>query len=110
MLDYFKTIWPAFNDKNLIRTTYRKKNPELPIKYHISDTQIIELKDGNLALVGKHIKRTILEISDDKDQGFIGEPEDSAPYSTFIILLHNHRVIHLPTKLVLRIYVALQQL
>ena len=51
MLDYFKKIiWPAFNDKNLIRTTYRKKNPELPIKYHISDTQIIELKDGNLAL------------------------------------------------------------
>lgn len=104
MLNYFeKIIWPAFNDKTLIRKTYKRNDKKLPIRYHISDVKIVELDNGNnLALIGKHIKRTILEISEDykPDKGFIGESETkpSAPYSTFIILLNNHRVIYFPNK------------
>lgn len=103
MLNYFeKIIWPAFNDKSLIRKTFKKNDKNLPIRYHISDVKIVELDNDNLALIGKHIKRTILEISEDykPDEGFIGESETkpSAPYSTFIIILNNHRVIYFPNK------------
>ncbi len=103
MLEYFeKIIWPAFNDKNLIRIYKNNRKKELITRYHISDIEIIEMTDGNLALIGKHIKRTILDISEDysADKGFFGQPElkPSAPYSTFILLLKNHRLIYFPNK------------
>lgn len=101
MLHFFKDIiWPALNDKSLIRVT--KKDKVIHTKYHISDLKIVEVANGSLALVGKHIKRTLLEISPDyaTDKGFFGTDaiKPSAPYSTFIILLNNHRVIYFPNK------------
>lgn len=101
MLHFFKDIiWPALNDKSLIRVT--RKDKLIHTKYHISDLKIVEVADGSLALVGKHIKRTLLEISPDytTDKGFFGKDDikPSAPYSTFIILLNNHRVIYYPNK------------
>lgn len=103
MLQYFeKILWPAFNDSNLVRATHKRKNKSLPIKYYISDVKIIKLEDDNFAIIGKHIKRTILEISEDyqPNKGFIGEAkfEPSAPYSTFILLLNNHKLIYFPNK------------
>lgn len=98
MLEYFTDlIWPSFNNINIYRESKDKKT-----RFHISDVKIIELPDNNFALVGKHIKRTILEISPDFSiqKGFFGasEQKPSAPYATFIILLKNHRVIYFPNK------------
>lgn len=97
MLDYFESIiWPALNDKDLIRVA--KSKSKAKTKFHLADIKLIKLDDGNIALVGKHIKRTLLDISPDynKEKGFFGEfdVKPSAPYSTFIILLNNHRVVH----------------
>lgn len=101
MLDFFESIiWPALNDKKLMRIV--KKDKRIHTRFHISDLHLVEIEDGLIALVGKHIKRTLLEISPDYDTnvGFFGESDirPSAPYSTFIILLNNHRVIYFPNK------------
>lgn len=94
MLSFFKDIiYPALNDTSIYRETDRSK-------YYISNLKLVDLKDGNIALAGLHIKRTILDIHRDFDikNGFKGKPSQkpSAPYSTFIILLNNHRVIYYP--------------
>ncbi len=101
MLDYFESIiWPAFNNKDLIRVT--KSDGKVKTRFHLADIKLTKLDDGNIALVGKHIKRTLLDISPDydKEKGFFGDYDikPSAPYSTFIILLNNHRVIYFPNK------------
>lgn len=96
LLDQFENIvFPALNDKSIYKTI-RRNNIET--RYHIADVKLIKMIDGNLALVGTHIKRTMLTISPDYDvnSGFIGEKAiaPSAPCSTFILLLNNHRVIY----------------
>ncbi|WP_040194806.1 hypothetical protein [Clostridium culturomicium] len=98
MLDYFESIiWPAFTDYTIIREVKRSGT-----KFHLADVKIIELPDGNLALVGIHIKKTFLDKSPDYDEtiGFFGDEYTvpSAPYSTFILLLNNHRLIYFPNK------------
>lgn len=73
-------------------------------EFFLSDVKLMDLADKSngqepeVVLVGKHIRRVQLEIKQDYqvDNGFIpiGERKYSAPYSTFILLLKNHRVIH----------------
>ena len=97
MLKYFeKILWPAFNHKTLIRTTNKGLT-----RYHLTDVQLINL-NGTIALIGKHVKRTIITLSPDYNikDGFFGDEEKkpSAPYSTFIILLDNHRIIYYKNK------------
>ena len=96
MLNFFNDIiYPALSDKSLYYET--KKN-----KFYISDLKVIQLKDGPIALVGKHIKRTTLDIYPDYDAnvGFIGNQSSSpsAPDSNFILLLNNHRIIYYNNK------------
>lgn len=102
MLYFFKhIIWPALNDNELFRET--GKEMQYKNKFYISDVKLVKLNDSDkdpIAIVGKHIKRTILNIRPDFDakKGFIGNASQSpsAPYSTFILLLNNHRVIYFP--------------
>lgn len=103
MISFFDDIiWPALNDKTLFRETGSNKSRKT--KFHISDIKLIQIKtDDNInpyVLVGKHIKRTILDIMPDYDidKGFIGNKNSlpSAPYSTFILFLHNHKLIYFP--------------
>lgn len=97
MLKYFeKIIYPAFNCKNLIRSTNKGLT-----RFHLTDVHLINFGQ-TIALIGKHVKRTIVTLSPDfnENQGFFGDEEKkpSAPYSTFIILLDNHRIIYYRNK------------
>lgn len=92
MLEFFnEIIYPALNNTKKYKETKRNK-------YYISDLKLVELTDGPMALVGKHIKRTVLDIFPDynAESGFIGEQfsAPSAPHSNFILLLNNHRLIY----------------
>ncbi|MDT9335860.1 hypothetical protein P3F01_05615 [Clostridium perfringens] len=98
LLDYFENIfYPALSDKSLFKSVTSTKTT-----YHITDLKLIKINDDVIALTGKHVKRTILEISEDysiKD-GFFGssKKEPSAPYATFILTLNNHRLIYYKNK------------
>ena len=102
LLEFFEEIvWPALNDKELCRTTGKAKVSKTD--FYISDVKLVKInnsEDCPLAVVGKHIKRTILDIQPDYNYltGFTGSAttSPSAPYSTFILLLNNHRVIYFP--------------
>lgn len=103
MLDYFDTIiYPALTDKSLSRDPKKKSKDSKFNQFFITDVSIVQMSDGKYALVGKHVKRTILTIKNDfeVEKGFIpvGSKQPSAPFSTFIILLHNHRLIHFPDQ------------
>jgi hypothetical protein len=95
MLHYFNHfIYRALN-KEYVRETKSAS-------YYLDDVQVIEIpsKSGKpeLCLIGKHVKRVKLEIKNDYEPGsgfvHIGQAPYSAPYSTFILLLRNHRIIH----------------
>lgn len=97
LLDYFESIvFPAMTKMNLTRVT--KKNDEKTAEYFFIDVKLIEIKKDEYALVGKHVKRAFLRIDQDiTPDGTItpiGEIKNSAPTSTFILLLRNHRVIY----------------
>lgn len=105
MVSFFNyVIWPALNDKTLFRET--GANTSRKIKYHISDIKLMQIDTNDdinpYVVVGKHIKRTILDIMPDYDinKGFIGNKNSlpSAPYSTFILFLHNHKLIYFPNN------------
>lgn len=92
MLEFFnEIIYPALSDTKMCKETKRNK-------YYISDLKLVNLENGPIALVGKHIKKTVLDIFPDYDseRGFIGKQSSapSAPHSNFILLLNNHRVIY----------------
>ncbi len=96
MLNFFEHIvYPALNNSKIYKQTKRNK-------YYISDLKVIKLENGPFALVGKHIKKTILDIYPDynAEEGFIGEQSSapSAPDSNFILLLNNHRLIYYSSK------------
>lgn len=95
MVDYFeKIIFPALKNE-----LFKRKSKTC--EHYLTDVKIVnladELDEPQLALVGIHIRRLLLEIKHDYivEQGFIpiGETKYSAPYSTFILLLKNHRLI-----------------
>ena len=101
MLDFFTELFmPAIIDGKYTRKT--KSKSKKTTEYFITNTKLIELEDGEIVLVGEHVKRVILEIKQDfsKESGFIykGQNIPSAPYSTFILLLKNHRVAYFPDQ------------
>ena len=90
MLDYFDTIiYPAFAS-GLSR---KEKDAE----YFFRGIQLIETKKCGYVLIGKIVKKTTLEIYSDIDKdGELIEKEEhysSAPYSTFVLYLRNHRMV-----------------
>mgnify|MGYP000411889737 CR=1 FL=1 len=96
MLEFFQELlYPALNDKTLYKETKTTK-------YYIADIKLIKLENGPYALIGKHIKRTILDIFPDyhTNTGFVGKHSQSpsAPDADFILLLNNHRVIYYTDK------------
>lgn len=73
-------------------------------KFYITDVNLIKLPkindiEGPFAVIGKHVKRTILDIMPDysAENGFFGDHSTapSAPYSTFLIFLNNHRIVYI---------------
>lgn len=89
MLNYFDSIiYPALQkDKDL--KTKRKKY------YIIKDLEIIDY-EGQYALKGLFIKKTELEIFSDMVDDKLIEKDirmSAAPYSLFILMLTNHRLI-----------------
>lgn len=102
MLDFFtKMIYPAIHSNKFIRKS-KAKNKRLT-QYFLTDIKIIDLGSDNLALVGKHFKKVYLDIRQDiNEDDFsiipVGETKPSAPFSTFILLLKNHRLIHFPDQ------------
>lgn len=90
MLKYFQNIiFPAFTS-NIVRKV--KGN-----EYFFYNVGIVEYEEDELVLYGDFIKDTELEVNTkyDKEKGLINvnERHESAPYSTFIIFLKNHRMV-----------------
>lgn len=97
MLKYFESIiLPAMSNPKITRET--TKGGKVTASYFFYDVELIEISKGEYALIGKHVKRAFLRIDQDitPEEGIvpIGETRTSAPYSTFILLLRNHRVIY----------------
>lgn len=96
MLDYFDTLLlPALRQPSFFRKS-------AGASFYFTEISLVNLsKDVSkpeIALVGKHVKRVELDIRNDyaPEKGFIhvGEVHPSAPFSSFVLLLRNHRLIH----------------
>jgi hypothetical protein len=101
MLDYLdKLILPAIENDNYTRKS--KSSAGKITKYFLTNVKILKLEDEELVLVGEHVKRVILEVKQDysPETGYIpkGQHIPSAPFSTFIIFLKNHRVAYFPDQ------------
>lgn len=95
MLDYFDTyIFPA-----LTSDITRK---ETDTEYLLKEVEIATDKRNEYVVGGKIVKKTELEIKSDIDYaGKLIEKDEkhsSAPYSTFVIYLKNHRVVLVPNQ------------
>lgn len=68
----------------------------------LHEIELIENKKGDAALIGRIVKWTTLEVFSDLDEkGQLIEKDEhysSAPYSTFIIYLRNHRMLFVPNQ------------
>lgn len=89
MLNYFDSvIYPALQKDKDLKTTRKKY-------YIIKDLEIIDY-EGQYALKGLFIKKTELEIFSDMVDDKLVEKDirmSVAPYSLFILMLTNHRLI-----------------
>ena len=90
MLDYFETIlMPAF-----LSNYIQKRGDDHFLFYNVGVKQVSE---GDYALVGNIVKKTVLEIKSDFDEnGNLVEKNEhhpAAPYSMFVVYLKNHRMI-----------------
>jgi len=95
MLDYFDTfIYPAF--------VSNIKRKEKDAEYLFKGVEIVENRKKEYVLVGKIVKKTMLEVYSDIDEkGELiekNERHSSAPYSTFAIFLKNHRMVLVPNQ------------
>ncbi len=95
MLDYFdEVVYPAF------KTGKRIKRNEDYFFFH--DVELCENSQGDAMITGKIVKQTVLEILSDMDENEnLIEKDDcysSAPYSTFVIYLRNHRMLYVPNQ------------
>lgn len=95
MLDYFDTfIYPAF-----VSDIKRKEKGS---EYLFKGVEIVENSKKEYVLVGKIVKKTVLEVHSDIDEtGELVEKNErhsSAPYSTFAIFLKNHRMVLVPNQ------------
>ena len=70
--------------------------------YFLMDVNVKEYKQGEYALTGLLIKKTVLEIKSDIDEnGRLIEKDDrypAAPFSMFIIYLNNHRMLFIENQ------------
>ena len=70
--------------------------------YFLMDIGVKEYKQGEYALTGLLIKKTILEIKSDIDEnGKLIEKDDkypAAPFSMFVIYLNNHRMLFIENQ------------
>ena len=70
--------------------------------YLFTDVEIIEDAENEYVLVGKIVKKTVIEIKSDLDlSGNLIDKDDrysAAPYSAFAIYLKNHRMIFVPNQ------------
>lgn len=95
MLDYFDSfIYPAFVSEI--------KRKEKDSEYLFKGVEIVENSKKEYVLVGKIVKKTVLEVHSDIDEnGELVEKNEkhpSAPYSTFAIFLKNHRMVLVPNQ------------
>ncbi len=95
MLKEFKRIiFPAFN--------YFEKRKSGRAEYFFYEIKLINSGDFGFYLVGKVVKRTNLEIkSEMKDENTLIEVDKTygtAPFSEFILLLKNHRMLFAPNQ------------
>ena len=95
MLEYFDTlVFPAFTS-GIIK---KEKDAE----YTFSGVSINHSIENDYVLVGKIVKKTVLEIKSDlNEKGELIEKDElysSAPYSTFVIYLRNHRMMLVPNQ------------
>lgn len=95
MLDYFDSIiFPALN------CGIEKKTEDAI--FSLKNVMILQNNAGEDILVGKYVKQTKVEILSDVDSsGMLIEKDEtysSAPYSTFIINLKNHRLLFIPNQ------------
>lgn len=96
MLDYFDNIvYPALTSRLIKRGN---GNDE----YFLHEVKLFVNKNNDIAIVGRIIKRTIIEIYSDLNINYEliekDEHYSSAPYSTFIIYLRNHRMLFVPNQ------------
>lgn len=96
MLKYFQSLlFPAITSGSFAR---KGKNGS----FYLTDVELVDISNDKnvreLALIGKHIRKVVLDIRNDFEVGkgliHVGERRPSAPFSTFILLLRNHRLIH----------------
>lgn len=90
MLDYFdKIVMPGLTGDTLLK---RGDN-----QFLLNNVKVKRDNRDNYVLTGNIIKKTILEIKSDlNEDGELVEKDEihtSAPYSTFVIYLNNHRMI-----------------
>ncbi len=95
MLEYFDSIiFPSFQSG-----IERKINNAV---FSLKNVMILQNKANEDILVGKYVKKTNVEILSDLDSsGALIEKDEtysSAPYSTFIINLKNHRLLFIPNQ------------
>lgn len=98
LLDYFESIvYPALTS-GLVReyggSSFTGQEPD---KYFFENVKLIQTEDGRYALTGLFIHKTIIDIlsEHDEEQGIISTDKHypSAPYSTFLLFLDNHRCV-----------------
>lgn len=95
LLEYFDTIvMPALTEKIV------RNNGDA--KYFFMDVKVIQDDDGEYVLTGLLVKKTVLEIKSDIDEnGKLIEKDErypTAPYSTFIVYLKNHRMLYVENQ------------
>lgn len=96
MLDYFNNIvYPALTSE-IIKCGKEEDS------YFLHEVELITNKNGDAILIGRIIKKTMLEVFSDLDEkGDLVEKDEyysSAPYSTFVIYLRNHRMLFVPNQ------------
>lgn len=92
MLSFFEElIYPVFNS-GYIRKSRKNEYPQ----FSFSDVKIKEI-NGEYILIGNYIKNTQYNVNTQMDEqgNLIDSPSEipTAPYSRFIIILKNHRMV-----------------
>lgn len=90
LLKYFDTIvMPALTEG------IRKKNKDSELFF--MNIRVEKVINSEYALVGNIVKKTVIEIKSDLEDGKLVEKDEhypAAPYSTFVIYLNNHRMLY----------------
>lgn len=90
LLEYFDTIFMPAITSNVIRKSGDST-------YRLMQVKVVESNKGYL-LTGIIVKKTVLEVKSDLDEeGNLVEKDEkipTAPYSSFVIYLENHRMVY----------------